>query len=214
MPQFHLIDEEQADLPNGQYKAVIPKFNELFRLFPKRFVMDLLIQYFFAEVNWIYEMVHSTSFLLRYQNWWTSNPAHSFEGLEFAVLLLRLGAYSTQFLPSQAHPADHIKGIPLSSIREHCYELATKLWNTYESLDPPRTLTSAHQMFFQTCYLKNEGRVKDAWYTLGSTVRLAQDLGLHLEQSAPMSANINELEKEMRRRAFWNLYMWDRYHCY
>ena len=155
-------------------------------------------------------MIHPSSFLTRYQNWWASHPASSPETLEFAILLLRLVAYSAQFLPSQTHAADHVEHIPVHSIGNHCHELANKMGSAYESLGASHTISSVYQMFFHVCYLQNEGRIREAWYIFGSTARLAQDIGLHLEPCAPTHSKLNELEKDMRRRAFWNLHTWDR----
>lgn len=45
-----------------------------------------------------------------------------------------------------------------------------------------------------------------SWVWLGSAVRIAQDIGLHIE-SGPWSA----VEREMRRRLWWGIYAWDRY---
>ena len=158
----------------------------------------------------MYEMIHPASFLTRYQKWWNSHPASSLEALEFAILLLRLVAYSAQFLPSQTYAANHIQRIPVPSIQNHCNQLAINMWRAFEPLSTSRNLWSVYSLFFQVCYLKNAGCVKEAWHVFGSTVRLAQDLGLHVEPHAPTHFKWNELEKDMRRRAFWNLYLLDR----
>ena len=158
----------------------------------------------------MYEMIHLASFLTRYQNWWTSYPASSLEALEFAILLLRLVAYSAQFLPSHTHAADHVQSIPVLSIQNHYNQLAINVWRAYKPLSTSHSLWSVYSLFFHVCYLKNTGCVKEAWYVFGSTVRLAQDLGLHVEPCASTHFKWNELEKDMRRRAFWNLYSLDR----
>lgn len=172
--------------------------------------MDYLIQNFFKEVNWIYEIIHGPAFLPRYENWWHSQPEIRFNSVEFGVLLLRICAYSAQFLPSRTYTADTISGVPLGRIRDHCQQLANDLTTLCDSLSESRSLTSVQHLFFAACYSKNEGRMKEAWFKLGTAIRLAQDLGMHMESGGPSSANLDDLEKEMRRRTFWNLYVWDR----
>lgn len=175
--------------------------------------MDCLVQNFFKEVNWIYETMHSSTFLTRYESWWTMLAVNQIEEVEFCVLLLRICAYSAQFLPSRAYTADTICGVSITSIREHCCRVANTLSRVFEFIGGPRSLTSVQHLSFAACYLMNEGRMKDAWYVISDAIRLAQDLGMHLEVTAAITttrSHFNELEKEIRRRAFWNLYIWDR----
>ena len=176
---------------------------------PKRPILDCLLQHFFKEVNWIYEMIHPTTFLTHYEGWWNSCLEERVQDIEFGVLILRVCAYSAQFLPSRAYTADTICGTSLSSIREHCHKLATGLSNLCGSAGS-RSLVSVQHLYFAACYSKNEGRMKEAWFMLGNAIRLAQDLGLHLEPSRLSQPQLDDLEKDMRRRTFWNLYIWDR----
>ncbi len=180
---------------------------------PKRRIVDCLIQHFFKEVNWMYEIIHSTSFLTRYESWWAALPVNQLGEVEFCLLLLRICAYSAQFLPSQAYTADTICGVSITLIREHCCKAANGLSRVCGSTVSTRSLTSVQHLSFSACYLMNEGRMKDAWYVIGDAARLAQDLGMHLEATAAAmttQSRFNDLDKEMRRRAFWNLYVWDR----
>lgn len=179
-------------------------------MLPPRSVLDCLLQNFFKEANWIYEMIHPTTFLIRYESWWNKVADVCVADVEFGVLVLRICAYSAQFLPSRAYTADTICGTPLSKVRDDCQKLAMELSNICEPIGP-RSLTSVQQLFFAACYAKNEGRMKEAWFLLGRAIRLAQDLGLHLEPPGVFGEQIDDLEKEMRRRTFWNLYIWDRY---
>lgn len=44
------------------------------------------------------------------------------------------------------------------------------------------------------------------WVWLGAAVRTAQDLGLHIDQGS-----YSPMEAEIRRRAWWSVYNWDRF---
>ena len=186
------------------------EIREKLRVLPKRSIIDYLVQNFFKEVNWIYEMIHPPTFLSQYRSWWQIQPELGFAELEYTVLLLRICAYSAQFLPSRTYTADTIAGVPLGSIRQHCQRVADDIATLCDSLSDSKSLASVQYLFFAACFSKNEGRMKEAWFKLGTAIRLAQDLSLHLESATPSNANLDALEKEMRSRTFWNLYIWDR----
>ncbi|KAH7040231.1 fungal-specific transcription factor domain-containing protein [Microdochium trichocladiopsis] len=62
------------------------------------------------------------------------------------------------------------------------------------------------RVFFLTAFCLNEMNLKSAaWTTLGSAVRCAQDLDLHLEASTN-----SRVETDMRRRVWWAIYIMDR----
>ena len=73
-----------------------------------------------------------------------------------------------------------------------------------------RSFTGTQSLCLLATYLKNEGRMEDAWNLMGVIVNTAFNLGLHLEPVSTASSQIDELEREMRRRVFCNLYIWDR----
>ena len=54
------------------------------------------------------------------------------------------------------------------------------------------------------------GRMNVFWEALSYATRVAQQIGLHLD-TMTCASSVDELEKEMRRRTFCNLYVWDRY---
>lgn len=56
-------------------------------------------------------------------------------------------------------------------------------------------------VFFTELNLKSAG-----WVSLGSAIRISQDIGLHVE-SGPWSS----IEGEMRRRLWYSIYAWDRF---
>ncbi|KAL4918695.1 hypothetical protein BDW62DRAFT_61093 [Aspergillus aurantiobrunneus] len=40
---------------------------------PRRETLDILIQYFIYELNWMKQLVHAPSFLMQYQQWWNKD---------------------------------------------------------------------------------------------------------------------------------------------
>ncbi|KAI7788590.1 fungal specific transcription factor domain-containing protein [Diaporthe eres] len=81
-------------------------------------------------------------------------------------------------------------------------EMSRKLidpWNNNFVLDDARTLT------LQSIFLSEMNLKSAAWNCLGNAVRVAQDIGLYSE-SGPWPV----IEGEMRRRAWWTIYILDR----
>lgn len=205
-----LGDNESVDNSNSSSAGLIsPDVAELLKKVPERSVTDILIQHFLKEANWIYEMIYPTTFLERYNQWW-SQPCRTLEDLEFAALLLRLCSYSAQFLPSKTYTAATIVGMTLSAIREQCDAAATKLTRS-PSFKGPSSILRVHQFFFAACYLKNEGRMKESWDLLSEAIREAHDLGLHLDQPKTDGQLISEYDLEMGKRTYWNLWLWDKF---
>ena len=54
------------------------------------------------------------------------------------------------------------------------------------------------------------GRMNALWEALSCASRVAQQISLHLDNTTWLYS-LDELEKEMRRRTFCNLYVWDRF---
>jgi hypothetical protein len=67
------------------------------------------------------------------------------------------------------------------------------------------TIDHARAALLTSVYLTELNCKSAAWTWLGSTVRIAQDIGLHRE-SGPWPV----VEGEMRRRVWWGIYAWDR----
>ncbi|KAF2197162.1 hypothetical protein GQ43DRAFT_381618, partial [Delitschia confertaspora ATCC 74209] len=168
---------------------------------PKRPIINCLIQHFFKEVNWISEMLHPPLFLKRYEQWWKTFPGSSYCGYVPSVrnlfrlnLMEKIGS----------------KNIPVDTIRVHCKNVAMRLHRVTDQIHSGGSLTSVHHMFYWPCYLKNEGFMADAWYVLGDCIRVSQGIGLHLTGGLDLKYPVNELERDMSRRCFWNLFACDR----
>ena len=195
-------DTSNSVLFTSEVKALLQKI-------PGRPVMDILIQHFFSEANWIYEMVYSTTFLDRYNEWW-SHSCQSVDDLEFAALLVRLCSYSAQFLPSRNYTADTILGNSLYTIRKQCDATAVALSQSPMMKGNPPSITRIHQLFFRACYLKNEGQMKESWDILSEAIHEAHELGLHLDLQKRSSRFTSEFDLEVGKITHWNLFLWDR----
>lgn len=68
------------------------------------------------------------------------------------------------------------------------------------------TLDQARAALLVSIFLYEVNSQSASWVWIGSAIRVAQEIGLHLE-SGPWPP----LEGEMRKRLWWGMYTWDRY---
>jgi len=97
---MQILDDEDENLDvamtNSNGFTLTAEVTKLLKKVPSRPVTDILIQHFFSEANWIYEMIYATTFTERYNEWW-AGTCRTIDDLEFAALLLRLCCYTAQF---------------------------------------------------------------------------------------------------------------------
>lgn len=199
-------------------------------------IIDVLVRYFVADVNWwvssrpfilvifraishsshisdcnrIDELLHPPWFLAQYQRWWNSDSISSVAGVEFAILFLRVCCYASLFLPSPSYTNDSVKGVSLVNIRKSCEEIIKALSPICRQLDPQGSLVRVQHIAFAGLASISIGPMDAFWEHVSCASRVAQQIGLHLD-SRLWPESMDEIEKEMRRRMFCNLYVWDRY---
>ncbi|GAV46886.1 hypothetical protein ZYGR_0A04840 [Zygosaccharomyces rouxii] len=74
----------------------------------------------------------------------------------------------------------------------------------------PNRLESLAGTVLVAVYSLMRPNVPGVWYTMGSALRLAVDLGLHAEK---LNRNYDPFTRELRRRLFWCVYSLDRQIC-
>jgi hypothetical protein len=156
------------------------------------------------------QLVHPPWFLSQYQQLWSFEKLSSVFHVEFMVLVMRICSYASQYLPSPSHPIDRIRGIFLVDIRTLCDEIAEKLAHICVQLNHNGSLLRVQHLAFLGLRVQCEGRNVAFWEILSNIALVAQQVGLHRRHTSRMP-DMHELEKEMRRRVFCNLYIWDRY---
>jgi hypothetical protein len=155
------------------------------------------------------QVVYAPWFLEQYQKWWSSGRPRLVFDVEFAVLFLRICAYASQFLPSPSYTIDHIRGMPLTNVRDACHDIAEELAAICKRLNPTGALISVQHLLILGLQRGCEGRIRDFWEALSNAVRVAQRIGLHRGRTA-WTYGMHEFDKEIRCRVLCNLYTWDR----
>lgn len=118
--------------------------------------------------------------------------------------------YASLFLPSPSHTIDSVKGVSLVNIRRSCEEVIKALLPISRQLDPRGSLVRVQYIAFAGLASISVGPMDAFWEHVSCASRVAQQIGLHLD-SVLWPESMDGIEKEMRRRMFCNLYVWDRY---
>ena len=153
-------------------------------------------------------LVHAPWFLAKYQRWWAVERVTLVTEVDFAVLILRICSYALQFLPSPSYTLNKIRGALLSDICNTCDEVAESLAAISSASDGRGSLIRVQHLAFFGLRCQMEGRRDALWDALSRAIRVAQSVGIHSE-AANTRPGVDEMEKEMGRRTFCNLYIWD-----
>ncbi|KAI1310674.1 hypothetical protein F5Y03DRAFT_392120 [Xylaria venustula] len=187
---------------------VIPEIQRALGGIPSRPILDVLLQYFVTEVNWIHQILYPPWFLTKYQEWWGLNRPYSVEDIEFAILFLRVCWYTSHVLPSESYKTNNIRGVGFLEIRKACTTTADIFESICARLDERGSLMRVQHLAFSGLGSLAQGQMSRFWASLGGAVRVAQRIGMHLE--APSGGDSTDrFEKELRRRTFCSLYILD-----
>ncbi|KAI1821335.1 hypothetical protein F4861DRAFT_533020 [Xylaria intraflava] len=171
-------------------------------------IIDFLIRHFVSKVNWIDQLLYPPWFLAQYQKWWRLDRMASVADIEFAILVMRICHYASQFLPSPAYTVDSVNGVALADIRKSCEQVINALGPICTKLDPRGSLIRVQHIALGGLACVSTGRMNAFWESISCASRVAQQIGLHLDTNL-WPGNMNAMEKEMRRRSYCNLYIWD-----
>ena len=158
---------------------------------PPKSAADQLIGQYFAFLHSYLPIIYLQSFVVEYEKVYQigslAGASRDWASLLFAVLAC--GCLHTREPNLLRDGKEYLKV---------CHDLLDLLQNDI-SIDQVRTslLTSV--------FLHEVGSKSSSWAWLGTAVRLGQDIDLHIE-SGPLPT----AEWEVRRRAWWSLYCWDR----
>lgn len=205
---------------------------------PNRQIVDFLVQYFVAEVNWFVfgspyhhphlfpdprltgpsnqslenrmdQLVHIPWFLPKYHSWWLLERAILVAEVDFIILILRVCCYTLRFLPSPSYPLDKIRGVLLSDVRKICDETVDNLAAISARADSRASLIRVQHLTFLSFQHQVEGGTNAFWEGLSRAIRAAQDIGIHRDAPVRAGGGVDKTIREMERRTFCNLYIWD-----
>ena len=158
---------------------------------PKTLADHLLAQYFNC-IHSVLPVLHWPIFMAEYEKVYRSGSLLGISNEWAAVLfgVFACGAIHTNELDREEQGKKYI--------RTSCGII--DVWHDNFNLDRARAALLA------SIFLYEVNSKSASWVWIGSAVRVAQEMGLHIE-SGPWPA----VEGEMRKRVWWGLYAWDRF---
>ncbi|KAI5850129.1 fungal-specific transcription factor domain-containing protein [Tricharina praecox] len=176
-------------------KSVVSPKSVASQHLPPNHIGEILIKHYYETVHSIIPILHWPTFAGGYDEVKMKKDITAVSPATASVLfaVLALGAvYTTDPEVRKLYP-DSGKGF---------IEQSRQLVDLFND---EFTIDHARAALLTSIYLTELNCKSAAWTWLGSTVRIAQDIGLHRE-SGPWPV----VEGEMRRRVWWGIYAWDR----
>ncbi|CVK98779.1 uncharacterized protein FMAN_08444 [Fusarium mangiferae] len=205
----------RRDCPDpGEYMSMI-------RELPSQRHIDVLVQDFFRNVAWHYDIVDQAIFLNQLAEWRRLTHDQLKRGpnalptalRSFPALLFQVLAQALLFQPAQHNDTlnelKYAVDMELSDRAAEYSDAGRRLASSFRKSEP--TLTGVQAELMRACFEKTTGAVIEAWHTLGTAIRDAQELGLHLIEpdSTTYSKSEKSSDREMGRNVWLMLHLWD-----
>lgn len=208
---------------DGKQTALDHKYRSLVRQLPSKEHIDILIQHFFSDINWQYDVIDEITFRQQLENWRRipyathSNAISAMPAdvLAFPSLLFQLLAHALIHQPVTEGACSSLESLKYASemtFVDLACDFSEAGFSTLETIGKKEvTVVAVQSGILRASLLKNTGNVIEAWHVLGIAIRDAQEIGLHAESgSHNPSASINaQWDKGMRRRIWFVLHNWD-----
>jgi hypothetical protein len=208
---------------NSKQTALDHKYRSLVRQLPSKEHADILVQQFFSDINWHYDVIDEITFRQQLENWRRiPYSAHSSatsvlpaDVLAFPSLLFQLMAHALIHQPVTDGTCSSLESLKYASemtFVDLACDYSEAGFSTLETMGKEEvTVVAVQSGILRASLLKNTGNVIEAWHVLGITIRNAQEIGLHAELALqdPSASVDAQWDKEMRRRIWFVLHNWD-----
>ncbi|KAK5657078.1 hypothetical protein OQA88_3606 [Cercophora sp. LCS_1] len=189
-------DEDGEMEPSTEVKAALEQM-------PRKPHADFLVDNWLNGANHHYCALYPQEFRTQYDGWWNT-PANRTP--ELTSLILRVFACSALFIVD-----DRMKRLIESEMKVDAIAFAQRMHKAAQKLGSSIThgkggLLHVQQLFLTAFWLKSAEKWTESWYALGEAIRAAYEIGLHQDST---SAGMSEFDREMRRRLWSVLYLWD-----
>ncbi|KAM7207091.1 hypothetical protein V8F33_000190 [Rhypophila sp. PSN 637] len=171
---------------------------------PPKPYADCLVDNWLNGANSHYYALYPPEFRTQYDGWWTIPPNKVTP--ELTSLILRVCACSALYIMDPG-----VKERLESELRTDIWTFAGRMHRAAERLGasiPPGKggLIHIQQQFLTAFWYKSAEKWTEAWHALGGAIRAANEIGLHKDS---LSEGLSEFDREMRRRLWCILYLWD-----
>ncbi|KAK1752526.1 fungal-specific transcription factor domain-containing protein [Echria macrotheca] len=195
-------DIDSAD--DTEKKGISDELKAALKEVPTKRHTDCLVDNWLNGANYHYYSLYPPEFRTQYDGWW-AGPEGS-RTPEITSLILRVCACSALFLADGG-----VKKRLESELQEDELTFANRMHNAAETLSASIPhgkggLPHVQQLFLTAFWYKSAEKWTEAWYAVSAAVRAGFEIGLHQD---PSSDGLSEFDREMRRRVWCVLYLWD-----
>ncbi|KAK3397466.1 fungal-specific transcription factor domain-containing protein [Sordaria brevicollis] len=171
---------------------------------PAKPYIDCLVDNWLNGANHHYYALYRPQFKTQYDGWWAT-PVNK-RTPELTSLILRVCACSALYIlnPGVQQRLERELGTDAVSLATTLHTTAEKLSKTIPS--GKGGLAHVQQLFLTAFWYKSAEKWTEAWHALGTAIHAAYEIGLHQDS---LSDGMSEFDREMRRRLWGILYMWD-----
>ncbi|KAF5574471.1 uncharacterized protein FSUBG_14047 [Fusarium subglutinans] len=171
------------------------EYVSIVRQLPSPRHIEILVQDFYKNVAWHYDIVDQTTLFNQLAQWRCLTHDQFKRGPDalpaslrsFPALLFQVLAQALLLQPAQHNES-------LNDLKKS-----------------EATLTGVQAELMRACFEKTTGAVIEAWHTLGTAIRDAQELGLHLIEPEPTTypRTQESSDRELGRNVWLVLHLWD-----
>ncbi|KAI3196868.1 transcriptional regulator family: Fungal Specific TF [Penicillium roqueforti] len=167
------------------------KYRELVRQLPSQPCIEILVQTFFSDINWQYDLLDEKSFREDLDAW----GKISYSDLQAGFARLALGTIVFPALLFQVlaqallfhSPDDDMINSLITMAEMTFHDLGAEYSDTGVELlavlgKEDITIATVQAGMLRASFLKSSGKVVESWHVLGTTIRDAQEIGLHTGQ--------------------------------
>ncbi|KAH7367294.1 hypothetical protein B0T11DRAFT_325578 [Plectosphaerella cucumerina] len=210
--------------------ALKERYKSLIRQLPAKSYIQRLVDVYFEEFNDTYFALDPDVFRAQLAEW--NNLSFSVlssagpQGLSpdlraFPALLFQVLAMALLVLADEPHEFyDHLKYAGNMTFEDLAADYSDSGVGTLTLLGKRHiTLTAVQSGFLRANYLKYTGKVTESWHSIGSSIKDAQEIGMHRDSLDPRPASNspedileNQWLIQRRRRMYMTLLVWD-VHC-
>ncbi|KAJ4290730.1 hypothetical protein N0V88_006479 [Collariella sp. IMI 366227] len=198
---FRDVVEESDDEQSEELKAVL-------ELMPEKKYTDCLMHNWQNGANHHYYALFPSEFKTQYEAWWAM-PRDKVTP-ELTSLILRVCACSLHFIID-----DSVRERLEAEFETDVVTFANRMHAAVEKLSatilPGKGgLIHVQQLFLTAFWLKSAEKWTESWHALSRAIRAANEIGLHQNH---LAEGLSEFDREMRRRMWVILYLWDFADC-
>jgi hypothetical protein len=138
---------------------------------------DAFVNHFLSVVNYRYSAIYGPTLTDQYVQWWSDRSHGKRLSPEFTCLLLRICAYSVQYLtPALREMTEFELACDSQALTDRFASAAEQLSQSFEASNT--TIERVQEQFLKGAWLKSESKIVESWHALGCTIRAAQELGM------------------------------------